>query len=70
MRFIESVVSGPSLPGLVKGVMALEVLKSLSFIRLQQWLTATKSFIQNNAGFGVADQEASFVLKFIAFLRA
>jgi hypothetical protein len=39
------------------------VLKSLSFITLQQWLTAFKSFIQSNADFDFAAKEAIHMLK-------
>lgn len=63
MRFIKSAMSQPSFSNPVKKALTLEVLKSFSFIRLQQWSIAFKSFIQNNADFDIVGQEAIHVLK-------
>lgn len=63
MRFIKSAMSQPSSSDLVRRALTLEIVKSLSFIRLQQWSTALKSFIQNYADFDVTGREAIHVLK-------
>jgi hypothetical protein len=63
MRFIKSAKSQPSFSDPVKRALTLKVLKSLTSIRVQQWSTAFNSFIQNNADFDVAGQEAIHVLK-------
>lgn len=63
MRFIQSAVSQPSWSDPVKKAHTLQVLKTLSSIRLQQWSTAFNAFTQDISVFDKAGQEAIHVLK-------
>ncbi|KAI9745015.1 MAG: hypothetical protein M1818_001293 [Claussenomyces sp. TS43310] len=63
MRFVESAASQPSFSDPVKRALTLEVLKNLTFVKLQQWSSAFDSFTKNSAGFDVAGQVAIHVLE-------
>lgn len=64
MRFVKSAASKPSFSHPANRALTLETLRSVNFVRLQQWSTAFKSFIRNNnADFDVAGEVAIHVLE-------
>ncbi|KUJ21348.1 uncharacterized protein LY89DRAFT_778907 [Mollisia scopiformis] len=63
VRFMKKAMPDPSFRDPAKKALTLDVLKTSSFIRLQQWSTAFNSFIRYHGDFDTTGQEAVHVLK-------